>query len=328
LELPGPAGGGPTGVENGNSSFGYLSLNSNTNGQNNTAVGLNSLVFNTTGNNNTAIGSSSGPTLNSLSNTTALGNGAVPSASNSVRIGNSSVTSIGGQVAWSTLSDGRFKRDIKEDVSGLSFIRQLRPVSYTLDNQAYDRHISAGKDNNNNQTRTINTGLRYSGFVAQEVERAVQKSGFVFSGVEAPKNDQDTYSIRYSDFVVPLVKAVQELSQQVEKQKAEIELLKGAKLAEKLNNAQEVSKNIVLYQNIPNPFKSETEIRMLIPSDVRDAKLYIYDMQGKPLTNFEVKERGNSSVRIEGGTLASGLYLYALVADGNVVDIKKMILTE
>lgn len=54
-----------------------------------------------------------------------------------------------------------------------------------------------------------------SGFVAQEVEKAAQRLGYDFSGVDAPKNEKDVYALRYSDFVVPLVKAVQEQQQQI-----------------------------------------------------------------------------------------------------------------
>ncbi len=34
--------------------------------------------------------------------------------------------------------------------------------------------------------------------------------GFDFSGIDAPKNENDVYCLRYAEFVVPLVKAVQE----------------------------------------------------------------------------------------------------------------------
>jgi len=53
--------------------------------------------------------------------------------------GNSSVSSIGGQVDWSTLSDGRFKKDVKEIESGLDFILSLRPATYTVDKQAINK---------------------------------------------------------------------------------------------------------------------------------------------------------------------------------------------
>jgi trimeric autotransporter adhesin len=84
---------------------------------------------NTTGNFNTALGYNAGPSSSNpgFSNTTAIGYLAMPTTPGQVRIGNTSVSSIGGQVSWSTLSDGRFKRDIREDVSGLEFINKLRP---------------------------------------------------------------------------------------------------------------------------------------------------------------------------------------------------------
>jgi hypothetical protein len=64
-----------------------------------------------------------------------------------------------------------------------------------------------------------------TGFIAQEVELAAQNLGFEFSGVDAPKNSKDLYSLRYAEFVVPLVKAVQELEQQNRSQKLVIEQL-------------------------------------------------------------------------------------------------------
>lgn len=313
---------------NNNTANGSSALRSNTTGSNNIAIGAGSNYYNTVGNSNTAVGINSGPSLNNLDNTTALGNGAIPTASNSVRIGNASVTSIGGQVSWSTLSDGRFKREIKEDVSGLDFIRQLRPVSYSLDNDAYESHVGNAKKDRNSQARMSKSDQRYTGFVAQEVEAAMRKSGYVFSGLEVPKNNQDTYSIRYSDFVVPLVKAVQELSLMVERQQAEIESLKANRANTLQDNASDKMEGAVLYQNNPNPFTVETEIRMYIPNSVRDAKVFVYDMQGKPYTTIPVKDRAKVSVKIDAGVLSSGLYLYALVADGNVIDVKKMILTE
>ena len=55
-----------------------------------------------------------------------------------------------------------------------------------------------------------------SGFIAQEVEKAAQDLGYDFSGVDKPQNDKDIYSLRYAEFVVPLVKAMQEQQQTIE----------------------------------------------------------------------------------------------------------------
>jgi hypothetical protein len=75
--------------------------------------------------------------------------------------------------------------------------------------------------------------IKMTGFIAQEVENAAKASGFDFSGVQAPKNPDELYSLRYSDFVVPLVKAVQEqqttiqqLQQQLAAQQKQIDELK------------------------------------------------------------------------------------------------------
>jgi len=64
-----------------------------------------------------------------------------------------------------------------------------------------------------------NVGVRFSGFVAQDVEKAANEIGYEFSGVDKAKSDSDLYGLRYSEFVVPMVKAMQE-------QQAQIELLK------------------------------------------------------------------------------------------------------
>jgi hypothetical protein len=55
-----------------------------------------------------------------------------------------------------------------------------------------------------------------SGFLAQDVEAAAQQVGFDFSGVDAPKNEKDMYGLRYAEFVVPLVKAIQEQQEEIE----------------------------------------------------------------------------------------------------------------
>jgi hypothetical protein len=68
-----------------------------------------------------------------------------------------------------------------------------------------------------------NDQIRYTGFIAQEVEAAANKIGFNFSGVDKPKNDKDQYALRYAEFVVPLVKAVQEQQAIIESQNKKID---------------------------------------------------------------------------------------------------------
>jgi trimeric autotransporter adhesin len=328
---------------NNNSATGSYALNQNTTGSQNTAIGYSALFSNTTGNYNTAVGYSAGPAAQAqyyyLENTTAIGNNARVTASNQVRIGNSSVTSIGGQVSWSTLSDGRFKQDLKEDVSGLGFINKLRPVSYTVDTQKLNTFL--GKEEQEvtkiaAAVRAKGVSRRQTGFVAQEVEKVVKEANYVFNGVEAPKNEGDHYSIRYAEFVVPLTKAVQELSAMVEAQKEAIEkqqqqintLLANKSEEKAIDNVIDGQGGIQLFQNYPNPFTLDTKIEMELPVSVSEAKVLVYNLEGKEVKSLPISRRGKATVRLMGGELEAGIYIYTLIADGKVVNTRRMILTK
>jgi hypothetical protein len=72
----------------------------------------------------------------------------------------------------------------------------------------------------------MRSSKRETGFVAQEVEKAVKESGYTgFNGVYAPTNDKDNYSLDYSKLVVPLVKAIQEQQAMIKTQQQQIDLL-------------------------------------------------------------------------------------------------------
>lgn len=236
-----------------NTAIGNLALGNSTIANNNTAVGTQSLFLNLTGNSNTAvgnnalsatIGSSSNTVLgfdaafsfnlgsnntiiganadgnqNGLSNATAIGSGAIVNASNKIRLGNSAVTVIEGQVPFTTPSDGRFKYNIKEDVMGLDFIMQLRPVTYQFDVKRFDQQqVKDGKPVIGMMQASYDeaAAIRRTGFIAQEVEKAANASGYDFSGIITPKTETDHYSLSYESFVVPLVKAMQEQQRMIE----------------------------------------------------------------------------------------------------------------
>lgn len=82
-----------------------------------------------------------------------------------------------------------------------------------------------------------------------------------------------------------------------------------------------------LEQNDPNPFTQTTVVRYTLPESVKSAFLYIYDLNGTQIDQKTLQDRGRSSVTLEAGSLAPGMYLYALVADGKVIDTKRMIIT-
>jgi len=214
-----------------NTAVGYNSLGSNASGWQNTSVGASSLTLNTSGSYNTALGYNTGPNSNNYANTTCVGIDATATASNMVRIGNVFVTSIGGYVNWSNISDARVKEDVAENVPGLSFISQLRPVTYRLNREQINE--ATGVNERRRRIRESNPDVQFlpgdalspvtTGFIAQEVEQAARSLGFEFSGVDRPANANGLYGLRYAEFVVPLVKAVQEQQDMIAEQNRRLE---------------------------------------------------------------------------------------------------------
>ena len=61
-----------------------------------------------------------------------------------------------------------------------------------------------------------------------------------------------------------------------------------------------------------------------LPEEVKVAQLCIYNLQGTQIKQIVVVQRGEG-LRSE---LAAGIYLYALIVDGKLVDAKQMVLTK
>jgi len=86
--------------------------------------------------------------------------------------------------------------------------------------------------------------IKRSGFLAQEVEQAALDSGYDFSGVTAPQGDVKYYSMAYAEFVVPLVKAVQEQQMMIENY--EIRITKDEKRIVELKRENAIMKDQIL----------------------------------------------------------------------------------
>jgi hypothetical protein len=325
-----------------NSAFGYDALVNDYSGNGNSAFGDFAMATNRSGSNNTCVGDSADVQFDGFSNSTALGHTATITASNQVRIGNSSVTSIGGFVAWSNVSDGRFKKNVTANVPGLTFIDQLKPVTYNLDAPGIDAFLHSG-GKGGGPSNEDQTALRakeqtiYSGFIAQDVEAAAKKIGYQFSGVDAPKGNSDLYGLRYSDFVVPLVKAVQELSSQNSNLQSQVDSLQSQitsilqqLAALKASPITSISggSSPYLQQNAPNPFNSSTLINYYIPSMNNNAQMVITSSAGQVVKSVILSNSGSGQVTINAGELAAGTYFYTLYIDGKLAGTKQMVLTK
>jgi hypothetical protein len=88
-----------------------------------------------------------------------------------------------------------------------------------------------------------------------------------------------------------------------------------------------------LDQNYPNPFNPSTTITFSIPGGREyavggmETKLVVYDLLGREVAVLvnEKKEAGVYEVRLDGSHLASGVYLYRIVA-GSFTETKRLVL--
>lgn len=209
-------------------------------------------------------------------------------------------------------SDARLKtniRDVKNDA--ISKLNALHPIQFQwqqVDDVVTEDTITI---KTHHFSEDIDFNKSHYGLIAQDVQKLfpdlVDESG-------------DGYlSVNYIELIPLLIQAVQNLS-------AEVEELKNTDVARMPQKS--TIEQATLYQNTPNPFSIDTRIDYILPSTTRNATLYIYNMNGLQVAEYPVITFGNGSIVISAGALDAGMYLYTLIADGQVVDTKEMILTK
>lgn len=170
------------------------------------AIGFNAGNSLTQSIDNVFIGRSAQGTGSVATNQIAIGSGAIASGDNAVRLGNTTIGTISGQVNFTATSDRRWKDNIQDSNLGLEFIKTIRPVSYFR------------KNDKNKKTEY--------GFIAQELETAFVNAGDSNNAVVS-KDTEGMYGVRYSDFISISVKAIQEQQEQIEAlKKVNLELTK------------------------------------------------------------------------------------------------------
>ena len=183
-----------------NTASGLSALMANTNGHNNTAIGAYALSGNTIGNNNTGVGFATEVASSNLSNATAIGAEAVVDASNKIRLGNSSVTVIEGQVAYTYSSDRNEKENFCP-VDGAEVLRKIREMNLASWNyKGHDPEL-----------------FRHYGPVAQDFFAAFGHDGVGQCG--------DSTTINSGDMAGIMMAAIQALDRQNRDQQERIEEL-------------------------------------------------------------------------------------------------------
>ena len=163
------------------------------------------------------------------------------------------------------------------------------------------------------------TARRHFGIDAEELQKTYPD--LVLEG-------QDGYlAVNYVELVPVLVKAIQELKQQVDELQGTATSKRAPAKTSTTNVGNRTAQKNILYQNTPNPAKEQTIIRYQLADNTKDAAICIFDMQGKMLKKLPVTSN-NDSVTINSYELGQGMFLYSLVINGQETDTKKMIITK
>lgn len=233
-------------------------------------------------------------------------------------------------------SDERFKENVEPMQDVLSSLDRLEAVTYTLKNEYASQCRASLADMPVLSEKDIRDKELFDQYFAEQ-EQGSDRFGFLAQNVkevfpELVHTDKSGYMyVDYIGLIPVLVQSINELRAELAEVKGEQEEEIPAMQAPQQAGQSEIEASLhaaKLYQNAPNPWSSETVIRYILPETVAHADIYIYDLQGKQLKCIPAQGRGESRVTLTARNLDAGMYVYALVADGALIDSKQMILTK
>jgi len=230
------------------------------------------------------------------------GNNVPPTSGNYLLDVNGSTRAL----AYYATSDIRFKKDINPIKDAIDIIRQLEGKTYYW-------KIEEFKD------KTF-SGSRQYGFIAQELEKVIP---------EVVATDANGYKSVNYDMVIPiLVQAIKEQQKTIDNLQSRITNTEiKISTANSINQINSDNNGLSLEQNIPNPFSHETVINYSLPQQIKNASLIVYDLSGKQLISFPLDLNGKS-ISINSDKLAAGIYIYSVMADGKIMDSKRMVVSD
>jgi len=166
--------------------------------------------------------------------------------------------------------------------------------------------------------------------LAQEVQG-------VFPKLVEYNKEADYLEINFIGFIPELVQAIKEQQLLINSVQSEINEIKKqlaknsstSKSALTTTGSSDIGGNgsNILYQNVPNPFSQNTTINYFLIENVQKSMICIYDMNGTQQKCIPIYSTGNGYITLNGNELKAGMYMYSLIVDGNLIDTKRMILT-
>ena len=226
-------------------------------------------------------------------------------------------------------SDERLKKDIKplsDEKERLYLLRGKSYIKTLLPTDIKDVRYNENGEEYSMEEKKETIEFSEYGYLAQELKE-------VFPDLVS-QDSEGYYAVNYIGLIPVIIEALKDQRLEIERQREQIKELKGSSLRSVTNETgttgmiDPVMAQCKLYQNTPNPFNQETEIKYYLPQEIKTAYLCIYNLQGTQIKQIKITQRGEDSQWISGSELNAGMYLYALIVDGKEVDTKRMILTK
>jgi Chaperone of endosialidase len=225
------------------------------------------------------------------------------------------------------ISDEAMKTNIVEQPSVLDGIMSFKPHCYEFQTENYP---SMGLDEGT-----------HHGLLAQEVAnvfpnlvKPVSYPGSFGTDGEYLGGAMDLKGVNYIELIPILVKGMQEQQAKIDELQAQLNscCIASADIRSMPSDenvvAQEIrlsNQSIVLNQNVPNPFAEQTTISYSINEDFSKAQILFYDANGRLIQVTDIAGKGFGQLNIFADDLTTGVYSYALVVDGKVIETKKMV---
>lgn len=225
-------------------------------------------------------------------------------------------------------SDEKIKENIRQLDNPIEKIKRISAYNYNFKKELFPEYLPLEME--------AEYARKQIGFLAQELEKEFPEL------VRTPASDSDFYYVDYIGMVPVLVEAIKEQQNQIDNlqkmlseccssmnsptQKSNSSIIDDDEETKSETQKSEIQRG-KLFNNIPNPFNGSTEIRFEIPDNATSSRLMICNLNGVELKSYNLTQKGLGSVTIQGSEFAAGIYLYTLIIDNQIVDTKKMVLT-
>jgi hypothetical protein len=206
-------------------------------------------------------------------------------------------------------SDRRLKSNEGEIKNALEKILKLRPYIYD---------ILYKVEKNNNEFTTFSE--KKYGFFSDEIEKTL-------NDVKITDDVDNTKMMDYIQIIPLLVAGIQEQQKKIDQLETSIAIMmtkyNPSISNEDMSDLIDMSK---LLNNIPNPFTNSTVIPYVLGSNLISAEIKIWDYTGKQIKGYSLDLTQNRGfVNLNSVDLpSSGVYVYALIVNGQIIDAKNL----